>query len=45
MQNRNGLTDTENKQVVIKGERKRQKGKLHLWDPEIETTIYKTDKQ
>ena len=39
MQNRNRLTDIENKLVVIKGKR----DKLEIWDYQIQTTIYKID--
>ena len=32
MQNKNRLTDIENKPVVTRGERKGKSGKLEVWD-------------
>ena len=40
----NRFTDIENKFMVIKGKRG-WKDKLGVWDQQIQTTIYKTDKQ
>ena len=37
------LTDIENKLMVTKGER-RGRNKLGVWDQQIHTTMYKTDK-
>ena len=45
MQNRNRLTDIENKLVVTKGEREGGRGKIGVWDKEIQITVYKIDKQ
>ena len=44
MQNRNRLTDTENKFMATKGER-RQRDKLGVSDEQIHTTMYKTDEE
>ena len=41
MQNRNRLTDIENKLVVTKGEREGRRDKLGVWDKHIHTTTYK----
>ena len=41
MQNRNRLTDIENKLLVTKGEREGGRGKLGVWDYHVHTTIYK----
>ena len=45
LQNRNGLTDIEDKFMVTKGEKWSRRGKLGVWDFQIQTTIYKMDKQ
>ena len=37
IQNRNGLTDTENKLMVTKGEREREK---QIWGKELTNTNY-----
>ena len=42
LQNRNGVTDVENKLMVTKGE-KGGRNKLGDWDWHIHTTIYKID--
>ena len=39
------LIELENKLMVTKGERRWGRDKLGLWDWQIQTTIYKTDKQ
>ena len=44
LQNRNKLTDIENKFMVTKGEGVWGKDKLGVWDWQIQTTIYKIDK-
>ena len=43
--NRNRLTDTENKLVVIHGEREAGRGKIGVWDREIKISMYKIPKQ
>ena len=45
MQNRNRLTDTENQPMVAKEERGGERGKLGVWNKEIQTTMYKIDRQ
>ena len=45
IQNRNRVTDIENKLVVTKGEKEVGRDKLHIRDKQIQTTIYKIDKQ
>ena len=45
LQNRNGLTDIEDKLMVTKGKKWSRRGKLGVWDFQIQTTIYKIDKQ
>ena len=45
MQNRNRLTDIENKRVVTSWERERGRGKIGVGDEEVQTTMYKIDKQ
>ena len=45
LQNRNRLTDTANKLMVTKGKRGCKMDKLEVWDQQIQTTIYKVDKQ
>ena len=37
-------THIENKFMVTKGER-RSRDKFEIWDQQIQTTVYKTDKQ
>ena len=44
LQNRDRLTDKENKRMVTKGERG-GRHKLGVWDWNIHTTIYKIDNQ
>ena len=39
------LTDTENKFMLIKGEREWTMAKLTVWDQQIQTTVYKADRQ
>ena len=43
-QNRNRLTDGENKLVVIRGEREGRWSKIGVGDEEIWATMYKIDK-
>ena len=38
-------THRENKQVFTRGKREAGSGKLGMWDEEIQTTTYETDKQ
>ena len=45
IQNRNRVTDIENKLVVTKGEKEVGRDKLCIRDKQIQTTIYKIDKQ
>ena len=45
LQDRNRLTDIENKLMDTKGERGRGRDKLGVWDEQIYTTIYKIDNQ
>ena len=44
-QNRNRLTDLENKLMVTEGERWEGRDKLGVWDCHIHTTIFKIDNQ
>ena len=44
VQNRNRLTDIENRRVVAKGERQ-ERDKLGAWDWQIYTTIHRIDNQ
>ena len=45
MQNRSRLTSIENKLTVIKGKGGGDcRGKLRIWDYEIQATMYKIDK-
>ena len=39
------LTDIENKLVVTSREREVGRGRKGVWDEEIQTTMFKTDKQ
>ena len=45
LQNRNRLTDTENKLIVTKEKRGAGRDKLGVWDWQIQTVIHKVDKQ
>ena len=45
LQNRNRLTDIENRLVVAKGERGWGRDKLGVWDQQMQTTVQKIDKQ
>ena len=45
MQNTNRLIDIENKLVVTKREREGRRGKLGVWDQEVQTTKHRIDKQ
>ena len=45
LQNRNRLTDKENKLLVTKGERWAEKYKFGIWDEHKHSTVYKIDKQ
>ena len=43
-QNRNRLTDIENKLVVTRGEREVGRGKMGVGDKEVQITVYKINK-
>ena len=45
MQNRNRLTDIENKLVTPRDESEGGRDKLAVWDSQIQTTVHKIDKQ
>ena len=45
LQNRNRVTDVENKLMVYQGEKGRGRDKSGNWDWHIHTTIYKIDNQ
>ena len=44
-QNHNIFIDIKNKLVVTKEEREGRRDKLRVWDYQIQTTVYKIDKQ
>ena len=45
MQNRNRLTDIENKLRAIKGEREGGRNRIREWDKQNQTTKHTIDKQ
>ena len=45
LQNRNRLTDIENRLVVAKAEGESGREGLGVWDEQMQTIIYRTDKQ
>ena len=45
MQNRNRLTDIENKLVVISWKSAGERSRLWIWNQKIQINMYKTDKQ
>ena len=45
LQNRNGLTDIENKLPVTRGDGEWGRDKAEAWDQQTQTTIYKINKQ
>ena len=45
MQNRNRLTDIENKLRTIKGEREGERNRIGEWDKQKQTIKHKIDKQ